>query len=219
VRGGLGVIDWKFLFERHVLGQHWGWNDKRKYERNVQKAVKRIHGGLFVDIGARQLFYANMLAKNFSQVIAFEPNRNVKIPKHPSNVLVLNQAVSDKTGYSTFYCQNNGGADGLIENFDYHVPDGRGYADSQTGPFHATIDSFDVRTQTYDHAINQIADLVIVDVEGAEFMVIDGMSEHLPRNIVIELHDSRREIELIQKMSDKGYKTKKLDVIHWLFTI
>lgn len=211
--------DYRFIFEKKILGSHWGWRDQRNYEQEVQKAVKKIQGDLFVDIGARQLFYPLRLAENFVQIIAFEPNRNVKIPPHPANIRVRNEAISDKTGKVMFYCQNNGGADGLIKDFNYWVPP-RGYAPAQTGPFHSAIDSFEVNTLTYDDAVPWPVELVMVDVEGAEFMVIEGMTKHLPLNIIIELHDVRRETELLGRMSNKGYflsNAQKLDVTHWLF--
>lgn len=211
--------DYRFIFEKKVLGSHWGWRDQRRYEASVQRAVKRLHGRLFVDIGARNLFYPLRLARNFNQIIAFEPNQNVKIPLHPSNIYVRNQAVSNTAGKAMFYCQNNGGADGLIKDFNYWVPP-RGYAPAQTGPFHDSIDSFEVETVTYDDAIRDWADLAIVDVEGAEFMVLEGMKRYLPLNLIIELHDVRRETELIGIMNNKGYflsNARKLDVTHWLF--
>jgi FkbM family methyltransferase len=215
-------MDYRFIIEKWLLGRHNGRRDKRQYEREVQEAIGKIHGRLFVDIGARELFYSNRFAKNFDQVIAFEPNRNITNLKPKRNVLVSRQALSDVVGTAMFYCQNNGGADGLIKDFDYDVPD-RGCSIGQKGPLGPTMDSFQVETSTYDQAIGRTAELVKIDVEGAEFLVLKGAEASLSakkiENIVIELHDRKRMRELEEILIRYGYKLRWLDGDHILASL
>jgi FkbM family methyltransferase len=211
------LMDYRFIIEKWLLGQHNGYRSKQQYEREVQKAIGKIHGRLFVDIGARELFYSNRFAKNFDQVIAFEPNRNITNLRPKPNVLVSRQALSDTVGTAMFYCQNNGGADGLIKDFDYDVPD-RGCSPGQKGPLGPTMDSFQVETSTYDQAIGRTAELVKIDVEGAEFLVLKGADASLSakkiENIVIELHDRKRMRELEDILTRYDYKLRWLDGDH-----
>jgi FkbM family methyltransferase len=210
-------MDYKFIIEKWLLGQHNGYRGKQEYEREVQKAIGKIHGKLFVDIGARELFYSNRFAKNFEQVIAFEPNRNITNMRPKPNVLVSRQAISNTVGTAIFYCQNNGGADGLIKDFDYDVAD-RGCLPGQKGPLGPTIDSFQVQTSTYDLAIGRNAELVKIDVEGAEFLVLEGAKKSLSarkiENIVIELHDRKRQKELEDILTKSDYEFRWLDGDH-----
>lgn len=204
--------DWKFLYQKYVLGKHNGW--RQKYEPDVKKALKKIHGDLFVDIGANALVYSNLLAKNFCQVIAFEPNQNLP-RKHPSNVRVLPLAISNFNGTAQFYHYEGGGADSLNKDFDYHVED-RGWTIGQQGPFKRTGEST-VTVSTYDDAIQTRADLVKIDVEGSEFDVLDGMKKNIPRRMLVEVHDNRRENELLVRLKRMGFESfKKIDSNHWL---
>lgn len=217
--------DFKFIFQKWILGRHWGWRDQRDYEREVQKVIKRMHGELFVDVGARSLFISHRFHKNFKRIFAFEPNIKAPLPKTTFfNVSLIRCALSDHQGVEMFYLQNNGGADSLIKDFDYDVPEGRGYAPGQKGPFGPTIDSFLVPVSTYDEQIRQltggqIADLVKIDVEGSEFEVLKGMAKYPPKAVIVELHDQKREAELILLMRSRHYWAVKLDVCHWLFRL
>lgn len=207
--------DFRFLFERFILGKHNGYRDRQNYEREVQRVLKKMRGELFVDVGAHKLFYSNLLADRFNRVIAFEPNQNLNLKPKP-NVSVLRNALSDETGQATFYCYNNGGADGLLKDFDYHVPH-RDYAPSQKGPFGPVIDSFPVTVSTYDHIVKEVADLVKIDVEGAEFKVLNGMNKFRPKNLLVELHDERQENNLVLKLESMGYdRVWKVDANHWM---
>lgn len=208
--------DYRFIFEKYVLGYHNGyWDRTFRYERKVQKELKKMSGDLFVDIGAHRLFYSNLLAGRFKKVIAFEPNRNLALNPKP-NVSVFRNALSDEVGQATFYCYNNRGADGLMKDFDYRVPD-RGYAGGQKGPVGPILESFPVVVTTYDHVVKEIADLVKIDVEGAEFKVLNGMKQFLPKNLIVEVHDERQEEALVRKLKDMGFGTVwKVDPNHWM---
>ena len=59
-------------------------------------------------------------------------------------------------------------------------------------------------------------DLIKVDVEGAEWQVLDGTRKVMPRikSWIIEIHDINRKQELEDRLSLEGYVTKWLDEKH-----
>ena len=178
------------------------------YEKNVRKILKSIHGDCFYDVGANIGFYSLLLRHNFHKVYAIEPvPTNIRRLKRRlfirfvRNVKVVPVALSDKNGKATFYVNSdsrtlidNLSASSLFEKFEFrscdHAPD-RAYAGSPIS----------IETLTFDSLLTEpTADLVKIDVEGAEFLVLDGMKESLAkrrvRNILVELHDRGRKEEL-----------------------
>jgi len=149
-----------------------------------------------------------LLRHNFRQVYAVEPvpanirrlKRGLSI-RFVRNVRVVPVALSDKNGKATFYVNSdsrtmidNLSASSLLEKFEFrscdHAPD-RSYAGSPIS----------VETMTFDSLLSEHkADLVKVDVEGAEFLVLEGIRESLASqrvsNILVELHDRDRKEEL-----------------------
>jgi len=178
------------------------------YEKNVRNVLKSIHGDCFYDVGANVGFYSLLLRHNFRQVYAVEPvpanigwlKRSLSI-RFVRNVRGVPIALSDKNGKATFYVNSdsrtvidNLSARSLLETFEFrscdHAPD-RTYAGSPIS----------VETMTFDSLLSEPkADLVKVDVEGAEFLVLEGMRESLASrrvcNILVELHDRDRKEEL-----------------------
>jgi len=178
------------------------------YEKDVRNILKSIHGDCFYDVGANVGFYSLLLRHNFRQVYAVEPvpanirrlKRGLSI-RFVRNVRVVPVALSDKNGKATFYVNSdsrtvidNLSASSLFERFEFrscdHAPD-RTYAGSPIS----------VETMTFDSLLSEPkADLVKVDVEGAEFQVLEGMRESLAvrrvNNILVELHDRDRKDEL-----------------------
>jgi len=178
------------------------------YERDVRNLLKSIHGDCFYDIGANVGHYSLLLRHNFRRVYAVEPvPRNIRQLRRRlsfrfvRNVVVVPKALSDKNGTATLYVNsdrknilNNFSASSLLEIFESrscnHGSD-RTYVGSP----------IPVETMTFDKLLSEpIADLVKIDVEGAEFLVLEGMRESLAgqrvRNILVELHDRDRKEEL-----------------------
>lgn len=185
------------------------------YEKSVRKLLKSIHGDCFYDIGANIGFYSMLLRHNFRQVYAVEPvPRNIRQLKirlsvrFIRNVKIVPVALSSKNGVTTFYVNsdtknivNNFSPSSLFEKFEFRscdqAPD-RTYAGSPIS----------VETMTFDTLLSEpIADLVKIDVEGAEFLVLEGMRESFAKqrvsNILVELHnrDRREELETILRSS------------------
>ena len=178
------------------------------YERNVRKILKSIHGDCFYDVGANIGFYSLLLRHNFHKVYAIEPvptsarrlKRRLSI-RFVRNVKVVPVALSDKNGRATFYVNSdsstiidNLSASSLFEKFEFRSCDN---APDRT----YTGSPISVETITFDSLLSEpSADLVKIDVEGAEFLVLEGMRESLAKqrvsNILVELHDRGRKEEL-----------------------
>ena len=209
--------DWKFLFEKYLLRKH------PPLEPQVWKELSRIKGGLFVDVGANVGSYSVRLSSHFTRVYAFEPNPNV-LPalrkriedKARHNITIFQMALSDTDGQAEFYLDAHegftGSAETLMPIFKYNPGPELG-----TGPAHTYVGkkSVTVNTATYDNKIQDLADLVKIDVEGAEFRVLKGARKALEhrriRNIMVELHDKDAKEELYEILGGYGFKLKQLD--------
>ncbi len=178
------------------------------YEKNVRNVLKNIRGDCFFDVGANTGFYSLLLRHNFRQVYAIEPvptsARRLKrrlSTRFVRNVKVVPVALSDKNGRATFYVNSdsstiidNLSASSLFEKFEFRSCDN---APDRT----YTGSPISVETITFDSLLSEpSADLVKIDVEGAEFLVLEGMRESFAkqrvRNILVELHDRDRKEEL-----------------------
>jgi FkbM family methyltransferase len=178
------------------------------YEPEVRHRLERFKGGLFVDIGANQGLYCIPLSKNFLQVYAFEPNPNV-IPlltkelqqKRVRNVKVFPMALGDIIGRTTLYLDRHTGfgasLDTILPVYDYKpqvIPPG-GRPQTYVGK-----NGVEVEVSTYDAIVREPADLVKIDVEGAEFLVVNGMRHSLEngmvKRVLVELHDRDRSQDL-----------------------
>ena len=107
---------------------------------------------------------------------------------------------------------NNFSASSLLERFESrscnHGAD-RTYAGSP----------IPVETMTFDNLLSEpTADLVKIDVEGAEFLVLEGMRESFAKqrvsNILVELHDRDRKDELEAILSSNFSHVSWVDPQH-----
>lgn len=178
------------------------------FEKPVVEALSQIHGGIFVDIGASLGYYSVLLSRNFKTVLAFEPHpdnvkamrdmtRFAKIP----NIFVLPVAVSDSEGEAILY----------VGTFSATHSFSRGSL--------TTDKVLPVRTVRLDSVVKETVDLVKIDVEGAEWRVLEG-AEKIIRSrkvlrMLIELHDERTR-ELDEYLGERGYSTQWLDKVHVL---
>lgn len=194
------------------------------YEPEVKKALKTITGRLFVDIGANKGHYSIMLADNFDRVYAIEPDpkilpvlKNRVARSRYRNISVLDIAFADRNGEAAFYqnplSKDTGSANTLLPEFEYR-PGGRERHPPDTR--FIGKDSVLVPVQAYDSFIGQdYADLVKIDVEGAEFLVLEGMRSSLRnrmvKHIMVELHDRDRLEALTYLLTGYGYTIQMLD--------
>lgn len=196
--------DWKFIINKWVLRR----GPRTFYESRVKRRLKKLRGNVFVDIGANQGIYSIALSRNFREVYAFEPNPKMIVVlreriamNNVPNIKVLPIALADRIGRATLYLDPHegfsGSTDTILPHFEYKpvfIPEG-GSPQSYVGR-----NGVDVEISTYDATIKIPADLVKIDVEGAEFLVLKGMKESIQnrrvRNILVELHNRDRKEEL-----------------------
>lgn len=167
-------------------------------EASVVRLLQNMGGELFIDVGSNKGFYSKLMKKRFRRVISIEPDPQFTY-NHPMRVCLSNHNGTAKVFRNKF---NNFMT--LREPGDFHVEG-------------AELETFEVGTvkvMKYDD-LGQKADLVKLDVEGAEFDVLEGMEKFLPVNLIVELHDERREAELMAVLRNKGYVITRLDRIHF----
>jgi FkbM family methyltransferase len=185
------------------------------------RAISAIKGNLFVDVGANLGFYVDRLKRNFDQVIAVEADPFIfQLLKRrlPHNARAINACVTDKNGTVDFYALRNYGRKGVIlgSALDPHLRLGwRNHAVGGLGP-----DSFRkirVPAITLNKLLKATAvELVLVDVEGAEWSVLKGSTRIMSRirRWCIELHDIQQRSKLEAYMQSFGYRIKWLDGNH-----
>ena len=212
--------DWKFILEKTVLRRH----RPKPYEPKVREVLRNIKGRLFVDVGASDGAYSLLLRRNFVQVYSFEPNPETfevlrwNIDKQKArNIKCYPIALADFTGETTLFLDQRVGISGLsdtiLANFEYRP----GRVDDAGEPHrYSGQKGVKVAVRKYDDVIlSETADLVKVDVEGAEFSVLRGagiaLSENRIRSIMVELHNRDQTQELLKLLESYGFDTQLLD--------
>lgn len=197
-------------------------------EPEVFKVLKGIKGEVFVDVGANIGIYSFPLSKNFKRVYAVEPNPQT-LPRlrqnlrSKRNVAIFDMALSNAEGEALLYVdqvehrpnQALGSADTILSDFDY-----RPVSRPEINQNFKGRKGFKVACRKFDSVFKEaerpsesspsfVADLVKIDVEGAEFLVLEGMKESLSsgkiKNLLIELHDRERKRELENLVSGFNY--------------
>lgn len=181
----------------------------------VKKEVKE--GDVVLDIGAHIGYYTLIFARLVGEkgkVFAFEPapdnfallKKNVGINGY-QNVILEQKAVSNKTAKIKLYFEEENVTDHKI----YNSPDG-----------HESIEIEAIRLDDYFENYNGKIDFIKMDIEGAEWMALQGMSNLLKGNktvkIVIEFVPSLRKFGIEPVESLKlllGHGFKLYDVNEW----
>ncbi len=148
------------------------------YEPLKQEFIEKYAQGLCVDLGAHIGLYTVLLSRQATQVIAFEPTaftrkvltRTITF-NGCTNVLVRNEAVSDKSATRNFYDTGD-----KISNANSFAPIGN---------------PISVQTISLDE-LNLRIDFLKVDIEGAELLVLKGALQSLKyiRYMTLEIHPS-----------------------------
>ena len=204
------MTDWKFIFEKWIMRKHRpGYTEKK-----VEKALRKIKGDVFVDVGANVGYYSILLRPNFRKVYAFEPNVDL-LNSWEADVTKIPCALSNFDGEADFYLGTGiGSADTLLPAFKYRPG-------VQTGFKNVPLEkSIRIPVRTYDsffahESSFEKVDLVKIDVEGAELLVLQGMegslSRHLIRNIMIEIHDIEEEPSITKYLKSFGFSIIRID--------
>jgi FkbM family methyltransferase len=234
-----GAIDWRFIFDKWVLGRHGSRRAKSPIsELPVKNFLKRLpRGDVFVDIGANVGDYAVLLHERYQITIAVEP--------FPDTMKVLEKRISGSRiiPVQSALCEFDGETDLHVNKPPYTtigmIGPRTGSVDTIEPEFHfrpASSPNTDVtwkeveelpkimvRAQRFDSMIAALVerdyriDLVKIDVEGAEFRVLEGAQDslqHRIKRIVVELHDRERKKELEDTLLDNGFSTHWLDLDH-----
>lgn len=188
------------------------------HEPKVARFVSRIGGELSVDVGANVGFFTALFARNFENVIGVEPHpEDIAIARHNlrlfHNVTFVQKAVSNKDGYSDFAVDARADFDGNRSQFLVSQKD-QFWRRMKWEP----INLARIRTTTLATLLKRYprVDLIKVDVEGAEWEVLEGAESIMEkiRSWIIELHNLQRKKELQKKLSRYGYSLNWLDLGH-----
>ena len=174
-------------------------------ERSVRKYIRnRVKGELLVDVGAGVGLYTLDLRNNFKRVLAIEPcPNNVAIlaeavdRQKAQNIICLAMAVSNEEGTDRLYLGPHWGWHTLIPRYSR---------------------SISVKTVTLSKLLEneRAIDFVKVDVEGAEWKVLEGSIPILDKvkSWLIELHNPDKKAEMSKWFTSRGFKVKWLDHSH-----
>lgn len=179
------------------------WHLTYTYEPEITEFLSGQRGEVFLDVGAHIGRYAVILAGNFQKVVAAEPlgetfrvlSRNAT-NNHLCNILLVNEALSEKEGHGEFYIHDNLGECSLIRQSDCRIE----------VPL-TTIDSLLKRLAISPQEVS----LVKIDVEGAEQRVLKGAQNLLKQGsakILVEVWHLKDLQELKNFLIPFDYRVK-----------
>lgn len=180
------------------------------HEFPVSVKLKRLHGDLFVDVGSCYGYYALLLQKNFKRIVAFEPAQiNSKLERNlatfnADNVTLIKKAVYNidgpivlfKASYAVYDKAMLIAPEQLVEDKLPNV--------TQELMGKQIVEAVTLATYFKDEPL---IDLVKVDVEGADFKVLEGAKPIMNRvqRWLIELHYPEKKKTLEGFMEGFGY--------------
>jgi len=166
----------------------WGELDTQIFKNSIKE------GDIVVDVGASIGYYTMIAAKivgNKGKVFAFEPDtknfeilkKNVEINKY-HNVTLEQKAVSNITGKINLYSS---------EGIGFH---------STVNP-HSTDPALPIESVSLDDYFRELnfldkIDFVKIDVEGAEFWVLNGMTAILKQSVNLKIYTEFMKYFLVQ---------------------
>jgi FkbM family methyltransferase len=171
---------------------------------------------LVFDIGANMGLFSLLAASRGAQVISFEPSRllasrfqeNVEL-NGVANIRLIAEAVSDRSGSISFY-ETRFGNCGVGRVFEF-------------GHSHNASPSYAVPTNTLDFYVSRLGmpSLVKMDIEGAEWLALNGADETLRRSdapdFLIEFHPQEIQAlsgsmeSCLQKLVGYGFQRYRLN--------
>lgn len=166
----------------------------------------RSTGGSAVDVGAHCGFYSVLLARLYTEVLAFEPSKyqrsllreNLRL-NNCTNVRVVSSALGSKRGMSQLHVMGRSGGTNTLTDVSPEEPPMLSYP--------VSVERLD------DFGIGKVSFLK-VDVEGFECEVIEGASETLARDLPIILLESnpggKAREQLISQLSGLGYQAPQV---------
>jgi len=186
-------------------GEHGYWLGSYEMRKRQAFEVEIPQGAVVFDVGANVGYYsllAAVLVGNEGRVYAFEPlPRNVRFLRrhvtlnHMDNVEVIEAAVSDHTGAASF---------------DLGASSAMGHL-SDAGDIEVRLVCLDEMLENGDI---QPPDYMKVDVEGAEYEVLQGARKVIQRyrpTFFLDTHQREAHQPLIALLKELGYTFKILD--------
>lgn len=193
IRGSYYLLDGRRTFdvadsEVEVLAERpreaWKWEAIYASERAVRRGVldELEDGDVFWDVGAYLGMYALFAAAAGAEAVAFEPNPasvdrlEANVALNEVSVDVREVALADETARA-----------GLHTGEDVRLDDTAGLADSRGS---VAVETVEGDSLVADGDVSA-PDVVKVDVEGAERLVLDGMTDLLDggcRAVFCEIH-------------------------------
>lgn len=173
------------------------------YEPEVTNKIKHLRGNTFVDIGAGHGYYCTLLAGNFRRIIAIEPApQNVRLMR-----LLFRATFTKAEILPCAVAQSKGNIPLLF------AKDMKGHQIRFSPLHHSTQGEIIVPTISLGTLVEMCGriDLVKLDVEGAEWLVLEGAQDRTRfiQKWVVELHsDEKSRIE--SWMESHGYN------VHWI---
>lgn len=186
------------------------------------QAQRNLRGAVCWDVGAHVGYHSLAFAAQGAEVLAFEPNQAnaerllAHLEKNPTlgaHIRHSPVALSDRDGKMTFVqCTDlNTGSSGshLAEALP---PLGRGLY-----PSFARIEVPALRMDALIHGGETPPDVIKIDVEGGEYLVLQGgrklLSDRKPI-LLIEVHHICLMLEVQRFLQELGYSTRLLDEEH-----
>jgi len=205
-----------------------GWLYKPSFEKHVKRRLREVKGDVFWDIGAHMGFYSLMMRRNFGRVVAVEPNPETAATlrertRAAGNIEVLEIALSNINGSVPLYTQKEKfSIPGIYNKFQNDSLLAKSVHKSARDPSTDRVvenrPSIQVSQRRFDEMSAGPVDLVKIDVEGAEFLVLDGMRDSLKdglvKRIMLELHNREDKTKLESLFAAYGYAIEWVDLDH-----
>ena len=175
-------------------------------EPTMSEFLRTQHGDIFVDVGAYHGHYSLLLRRNFSRVIALEP-----VPK---NFEFLRGVVGSRRVHNIDIMRLAAAAsDGSRQLIVTPQPSESKLLSDNLGDKAITVGTISLSSLLSPFAR---VDLIKLDVEGAEFEVIEGARHSIEtiQSWLIELHDTSRRAQLERCFQPYGYNLRWIDERH-----
>lgn len=212
----LSVPDIRWVIRNRTMPLYFS---ETMHESNIQEKLLTTTGDSFWDIGAWNGLYSLLLRRNFDEIVSFEPNptsrRRIFLRSllHGASLNIQPYCISNVDGRVKFgiagSAQRGAIFSGSSESRLDTLP-GRPSIRRVVEVPAITIDSFIKSNRVRHHSIS----LAKIDVEGSEFLVLDGARQFIEegaiKRLVIEVHDWSRLVEMEQLLESFNYATERL---------
>ncbi len=194
------IGDFRFISEKSYVSLHVALT----YEKRLHSYLSNLTGKVFIDVGSHAGRYSILLSRNFDRILAIEANpynfsylvKNIYLNNLQEKIQPLNVALSDKIGLSKLYLSEVGGGTHSL------VVKREKYIFVVTMPLDFVIEQMGLKPSDIS--------LVKIDVEGAEYYVLLGMTNLLEKGnpmLVVEIWDDNpKKEDVLHLLSSYGYK-------------